>query len=114
MEALQNPVRVFNQDETAVELGVSSQWVQAPHNTKQVYTQSSNYKEHVTVSYIANAKGEMVPPRVVHSGVRLIAPNKPCIAGEWKFSVSENGLVKHSQMIEVIQNLINFITENNT
>ena len=121
-QVLWNPVRVFNQDETAVEFGISSQWVLAPHNSKQVYTQSSNYKEHVTVSYTVNAKGEMVPPRVVHSGIRLIALNKSCIAnipkdgisGEWKFSVSENGWVKHSQMLEIIQDLSNFIDENNT
>ena len=36
-EALQNPVRVFNQDKTAVELGVRSQWVLTLYNTKQVY-----------------------------------------------------------------------------
>ena len=116
-EALLDPAQVFNQDETAVELGVSSRWVLAPRNTKQVYTQSSNFKEHVTVSYTANAKGEMVPPRVVHSGIRLISHNKPCIdsnpkdgiSGVWKFSVSENGLVKPYQMLEIIEELKNFI-----
>ena len=120
-EAIQDPARVFNQDETAVELGVGSQWVLAPKGTKQVYTQSSNYKEHVTVSYTVSAKGDMVPPRVVHSGVRLIAPNKPCIANmpkdglskEWGFSVSENGWVKHDQMLEIIQDLSHFMEENN-
>ena len=64
-----------------------------------MYTQSRNYKEHVTLSYRMSPKGDMWPPRVVHSGVRLFAPKKPCILnipkdgirGEWKFSVSENG-----------------------
>ena len=86
-----------------------------------MYTQSSNYKEHVTASYTVSAKGDMVPPRVVHSGVRMIAPIKPCISdmpkdgisGQWKFSVSENGWVKHEQMLEIIQDLAQFIDENN-
>ena len=33
-EALNDPERIFNQDETAVELGVGEQWVLAPKNTK--------------------------------------------------------------------------------
>ena len=86
-----------------------------------MYTQSSNYKEHVTASYTVSAKGDMVPPRVVHSGVRMIAPIKPCISdmpkdgisGQWKFFVSENGWVKHEQMLEIIQDLAQFIDENN-
>ena len=37
MVPLKDPRRVFNQDETAVELGVGAQWVLVEKNTKQVY-----------------------------------------------------------------------------
>ena len=68
-----------------------------------------------------SANGDMVPPRVVHYGVRLIAPKKPCIlnipkdgiSGQWKFSVSENGWVKHPQMLEIIGDLGDHVKEKN-
>ena len=59
-----------------MELGVGAQWVLVEKNTKQVYTVSSNTREHITVSYMVNASGGMVPLHAVFSGKRNIAKVK--------------------------------------
>ena len=76
LEALQDPSRVFNQDETAVEHGVGDQWVLSRKGEKQTYGVSSCTREHTTISFTVNAAGGVVEPRVVFSGVRDIAKNK--------------------------------------
>ena len=118
-EAIQDPKRIFNQDETSVELGVGGQWVLAPCNTKQVYTQSSSTRDHVTVSYVANAAGDMVPPRVVFSGKRNLIKTKlgtmpsDGISGKWQFSYTENGWVQQDTFLEIVQDIVNYTKNNN-
>ena len=51
LAALEDPRRIYNQDETACELGVGSQWVLAAVNTKQVFGVTSCIREHVTMSF---------------------------------------------------------------
>ena len=115
MEALADPQRVFNQDETAVELGVGGQWVLARRNTKQVYSVSSSTREHVTVSFTVNAAGGMVQPRVVYAGVRDMAKEKlkdlpkDGQSGEWVFSYTENGWVKQKTYLDIIMDIVKFI-----
>ena len=70
LEAISDPSRVFNQDETAIEHGVSDQWVLAERGKKQVYqVAGSSTREHTTISYTISASGKIVPPRKVFSGV---------------------------------------------
>ena len=119
LAALQDPRRVFNQDETACELGVGSQWVLAAVNTKQVFSVTSSTREHVTMSFTVNAAGEMVPPRAVFAGVRNMARDKlrdlpkDGRTGEWQFSYSENGWVKAETFLDIINDLGKFIREHN-
>ena len=114
-EALGDPRRVWNQDETAVELGVSSQHVLVKQNTRQVYQVSSNTREHVSVSYMVNAAGEMVPPRCVFAGKRNIAKTKlnnlptDGASGEWGFSYSDNGWVKSDTFLDIINDMSEYI-----
>ena len=109
--ALQDPRRVFNQDETACELGVGSQWVLAGKNTKQVFGVTSSTREHVTMSFTVNAAGEMVPPRAVFAGLRDMARirlkdlPKDGRTGQWCFSYSENGWVKADTFLDIINDL---------
>ena len=72
-EAMMDPSRIFNQDETAVEIGSSSQKVLAEVNTKVVYTISGGSREHITASVLTSADGAMVPPRLIYKGVRNMA-----------------------------------------
>ena len=112
MEALQDPKRVFNQDETA---GVGSQYVLAPRSARQVYNVSSSTREHVTILYTINAAGDMVPPRGVFAGKRDMAKiklkdlPKDGKSGEWKFSYTENGWVKQHTFEDIVQDLGNYI-----
>ena len=69
LEALSDPRRVYNQDETAIEHGVGNQWVLAMKGEKQVYAVSSSTREHTTISFTVNAAGEVVTPRAIFSGV---------------------------------------------
>ena len=117
LAALQDPRRIFNQDETAWELGVGAQWVLAAVNTKQVFSVTSCTREHVTMSFTMNAAGEMVPPRAVFAGVRNMAKDKlrdlpkDGRTGEWQFSYSENGWVKADTFLDIIYDLGKYIKE---
>ena len=109
MVALKDPRRVFNQDETAVELGVGAQWVLVEKNTKQVYTVSSNTREHITAFYTVNTSSGMVPPCAVFSDKRNITKVKQAsmpndgMSGEWGFSYSENGWVTKEVYIDIVK-----------
>ena len=119
LAALKDPRRVWNQDETACELGVGAQWVLASVNTKQVFSVTSCTREHVTMSFTVNAAGEMVPPRAVFAGVRNMAKDrlkklpKDGRTGEWQFSYSENGWVKAETFLDIIHDLARYIKEHN-
>ena len=92
IDALKDPARIFNMDETSVEvsfnslkkninllfvkLGTSGKRVLAERNTKVLYSVSSGSREHITASYTVSANGDMVSPRCVFKGVRNIAQNK--------------------------------------
>ena len=70
VETLQDPSRIFNQDETSVQIGSSSQRVLAERGTKILFSISSGSREHITASYVVSAVDGMVPPRCVFRGVR--------------------------------------------
>ena len=92
LEAIRDPSQVFNQDETAIEHGVSDQWVLAEQGNKQVYqVAGSSTWEHTTISYTISASGNMVPPCIVFSGVQDLAKSKlklgtTGLSGKWTYS----------------------------
>ena len=116
-EAMCDPRRVWNQDETAVELGSESQHVLAPVNSKVVYSVSSGSREHITASYTVSASGEMVPPRLVYKGVRNIAEEKlknlekSGLSGSWEFSVAEKGYITRELFVKVLQDLDRYMSQ---
>ena len=66
--ALLDPARVFNMDETSVELGSASKQILAERSTKVIYSISSGSREHITASYMVSANGDIVPPRCIFKG----------------------------------------------
>ena len=66
-EAMKDPRRVFNQDETAIEHGVSDQYVLTMKGDKQVYAVTSSNRDHTTISFTVNAAGGIVSLRVIFS-----------------------------------------------
>ena len=81
-EALCDPKRVFNQDETAIEHGVSDQFVLTMKGEKQTYSVSSSSREHTTISYTVNAAGGLVESRIVFPGKRNMAKTKLKLPGQ--------------------------------
>ena len=84
---------------------------------KQTYSVSSSTREHTTVSYTVNAAGGMVQPRVVFPGVRDIAKKNMKLpengkSGKWCYSYTDNGWVKQSTYIHIVNDLIDYITKN--
>ena len=118
-EALMDPRRVFNQDETAVEVGSESQRVLAEINTKILYSISGGSREHITASFLCGADGSMVPPRCIYKGVRNVAQThlkdlpKNGLSGEWNFSVSDKGYITRELYVEVLKDLDKFLNERN-
>ena len=116
-EAMMDPRRIFNQDETAVEVGSECQRVLAEVNTKVVYSISGGSREHITTSFVCGADGSMVPPRCIYKGVRNVAQThlkdlpKNGKSGEWKFSVSEKGYITRDLYVEVLRDLDRFLTD---
>ena len=113
-EVFEDPRRVFNYDETAMELGVSTQKVLAPVSKKQVYTVSSSTRDHVTLGVTVNAAGNMVPPRAVFAGKHNLATTKVNLpengrSGVWQFSYTVNGWVDRKSMVAFIQDIGDFL-----
>ncbi|XP_050501919.1 tigger transposable element-derived protein 1-like [Diabrotica virgifera virgifera] len=86
-EALEDPKRVFNCDETAFYLNPKPGKVLAAKGSKSVYTASGgDEKLNLTVLLTANAAGELAPPMIVYRYVRLpqlivsaMPPNGPLV-----------------------------------
>ena len=113
-EALLDPRRVFNQDETAIEHGVGNMYVLAMKGEKQVYGVSSSTRDHTTISFTVNAAGGMVEPRVISPGVRDIAKNKMKLptngrTGMWRYSYTSNGWVNQEIFIDILMDLVRYI-----
>ena len=116
-ECFKDPNRLFNQDESSIELGSSSRRVLAKRGTRVIYHVSSGSREHITVSYVCNAAGGMVPPRVIYKGVRNIAPSQlnlpeDGLSGKWTFSVAPKGYITRPLFVEVLQDINNYVEKN--
>ena len=115
-EAFSDPRRIFNQDETSVEIGSSTQRVLAEVNTKILYGNSSGSREHITTSYLCGADGSLVPPCCIYKGVRNVAEKhlkdlpKTDLSGEWTFSVSDKGYITRELYVQVLMDLDKFLT----
>ena len=84
-----DPSRIFNMDETSVEvriiychpkfseryfqIGSKSQRVYTERGTKVLFSISSGSRDHITACYVVGADGSMAPPRCIFKGVRNVA-----------------------------------------
>ena len=114
LDAMKDPRRIFNQDETAIEHGVSDMWVLARKGEKQVYGVSSSTREHTTISFTVSADGGVVEPRMIFAGKRDIAKNKLTLpldgmTGVWQYSYTENGWVQQSTYLDILNDLVRYV-----
>jgi hypothetical protein len=118
LAALQDPSRVFNMDETSVQIGSSGHRVLAEKNTKVLYSISSGSRDHITACYMVSANGSIVPPRLVFKGVRNVAQThlknlpKDGKSGDWQMSVSPKGFVTRELHMEILHDLDKFLVTN--
>ena len=116
-EALQDPSRIFNQDETSVQIGSSCKRILAEVGTKVLMSISSGRREHITASYLVYASGGMVPPRCVFRGVRNVAlvhlKNLPTDgkSGAWQHSVAPKGYMTREVFLDVLKDLDKYTEE---
>ena len=111
--------RIFNQDETSVQVGNGSGKVLAEKVTKVLYNFSGSSREHVTASYTVSANGGCVPVRTIFKGVRNMAAqhlkNLPTTgkSGSWKFGVTASGYVTREAFMDILKDLDEYLEEKN-
>ena len=129
--ALLDPGRVWNQDESSVQvglsddihviifilsvapqLGVTGRKVLAPRGTKLLYQVASSSRDHITCSLSVNARGDMAPCRCVFQGVRNMATihlkdlPKDGLSGAWKLCVSPKGYITAELFVDVLRDIV--------
>ena len=111
--------RIFNQDETSVQVGSGSGKVLAEKGTKVLYNFSGSSRDHVTASFTVSASGGCVPVRTIFKGVRNMAAQHlkdlPTNgkSGSWKFGVTANGYVTREAFMDILKDLDEYLEEKN-
>ena len=111
--------RIFNQDETSVQVGSGSGKVLAEKGTKVLYNFSGSSRDHVTASFTVSASGGCVPVRTIFKGVRNMAAQHlkdlPTNgkSGSWKFGVTANGYVTREAFMDILKDLDKYLEEKN-
>ena len=119
-DCFKDPSRVFNQDETSIQVGSDNGKVLAEKGTKVLYRVGGSSREHVTASYTVSAGGSCVPVRIFYKGVRNVATQHlkdlPTTgrSGTWQFGVTENGYVTRDSYLDVLKDLDSYLEQNNT
>ena len=126
-EALLDPSRIWNQDETSVQVckwqwrnsvnilyfkvGVTGKKVLAPRGIKVLYQVASSSRDHMTCSFSVNARGDIAPPRCVFQGVRNVAAShlkdlpKEGHSGVWQLCVTQKGYITAESFLDVLRDL---------
>ena len=118
-ECFKDSNRVFNQDETSIQVGSGSQKVLAERGTEVLYNNGGSSREHVTASYTVAASGSCVPVRIIYKGVRNMAAQHlkhlPTNgkSGPWKFGVTQNGYVTREAFMDILGDLDEYMEEHN-
>ena len=116
-EAMQNPARVFNQDETSLCPGVEHQRVLTPKGWDgPVYNAGGDKHLHITASITVSADGEYTGVRLVYKGERrrttqLKGIPENGVTGKWESSVAPNGYVTRAVFLEILEDLVKHLDE---
>ena len=118
-EAIQDPSRVFNTDETGVRMGQEKRNVLVKTGTKEVQhlTNGSGSRTSISVSFTVSADGGIVPPRALYKVSKNYATGKlskmPCDgkSGKWKVSSSPKGFQTAATFINVLEDLLEYAKE---
>lgn len=92
LEAISDPQRIFNADETGFQLCPSTGRVLAAKGDKNVYAvEQGNSKENVTVLFTFSADGNTCPPLIVFPYKRLPEKIAKSVPPEWGIGRSDTG-----------------------
>lgn len=101
-----DPSRVFNCDESGFRLCPELGHVIVKKGAKSVYTVvSGDEKECLTVLFMVNAAGSMVPPMVLHAYKRVPYNVTKKIPKDWSMGISDKGWMTAETFYEYISNI---------
>ncbi|CAG4973401.1 unnamed protein product [Parnassius apollo] len=107
LEALKEPSRVFNADESAFFLAPKPGRVLVRRGEKHVYAASGDEKENLTVLLTANAAGTLAPPMIVFAYDRVPDRISSSVPGEWGIGKSETGWMTGETFYEFVTTIFN-------
>ena len=117
LTVLQDKTRVWNTDETTVQLGIDKKIVLAKRGTKLLYNVTSSTRDHITCVLTVSAAGEMVSPMCVFWGVKNVAVThltslpKDGKTGTWSLVSTEKGFITSEKFVLVLQDLVKYLEE---
>jgi hypothetical protein len=101
---LEDPIRVYNGDETCFWLCPKNKKVLAPKGTRNVY-EIHHPKNNITVMFTFSASGDVTPPMVIYAYKRLPSDILKSVPDEWGLGCSDNGWMKNQLFYEYIENV---------
>lgn len=114
LEAINDPQRIFNGDESAFYLQPKAGRVIVRKGEKNVYAASGDEKENLTVLITGNAAGILAPPMIVYAYERLPAVIANSVPKDWCIGRSDSGWMCAKTFYEYITNVFNpWIEKNN-
>lgn len=115
LEAIQDPKRVFNADETGFQLCPSTGRVLAAKGDRNVYSvELGNSKENVTVLFTFSADGTTCPPLIVFPYKRLPEKIASSVPPKWGIGRSDTGWMTADVFNQFITEIFApYLTENN-
>ncbi|KAI8481581.1 hypothetical protein Bbelb_406810 [Branchiostoma belcheri] len=99
------PDRIFNVDESSMNLDPQNEKVYATKGAKKVSSQSSGYAQHVTLVAGGNAIGGAIPPMIIFEGAQLrqsLLPGPGCGYPGATYSCAKNGYMNGKLFKEYI------------
>lgn len=102
-EILKDPSRIWNADETGMDLSACPQRVYAPKGAKNVHV-LENSKDRVSALFSFSASGSVAKPFVVLKGARVTEAMKNT-ADDCHVTVSDNGWMTHRTFLQFIEEI---------
>lgn len=115
IDILDNPARIFNLDETGVQLCPKTGVVLAPKNYRAMYDVASGQeKQSITVLCNFSANGGIVPPFIVYPLQRISKEIVQSVPDEWGIGRSDSGWMTGETFLHYIKEIfLPWLLQNN-
>jgi hypothetical protein len=105
-QILDDPTRVFNSDETNLQLCPKTKKVIAPRGIRNVYeVDRRQTKSTLTVLFTFSASGTITAPMIIYPYKRLPSEISMSVPKSWGIGISSNGWMKSKLFYEYIANI---------